>query len=793
MSTMKTLIIRPADVSLNPLGAGSSVADARVSVVYDRDVWVDGQPVPRVPLVSTSIPAGGLRVPVLASDDPSITEGAGFVIKVIVETTPRIGPHNDSGTSLARTIQVVTADPDEIPLGSRPNLTAVPDPAQYADVMSAIMDAADAKAATARSEDAATLSASSAAASQSDAAVALDKVNQAVASQDSATAQNIATGPLTREKLASITLGVSVDSFRLSKSSDGDQSQQLNAFLADPSLSGVRRIVGTAQVASTVTVPAGVAVDMRQGVMQQLTDNTTALTLAGGARVEGGRFVGKATDMVSGTGSHTPSSIGVRVAGAGAARTFIEGVTVEGFPCGIYADRAPYLTIEGAMLFGPDGINGVSVPKDDGWNVAVYLNAQCADATVRDLRMEGWGVGFTSSMDADRLTLSGLRIRNIKGQHGVYLENATGLLVDDVQGDTVALNLVKLQFGATTPADGLAPVLTNISGTSIGDAVLMVTQTSTNLLTAKKFQAAAISNIAGANCGRVLYAASIQGGTITGVSGFNTANAMFTLVDVQDVTASGITSRRSGKQGIMVGQAAGSATSRVTIKGARIHNPGDAGIAGTTYGVYVAPEAAASSITIDDVHTSADNGKMQYGVYVVTGDTSTLRVRNCASRGHTARAFQLPAGTTTVGEWSNNDATDGKTTLNFPTGSAVRSGSAGDRTRYSCAGAPTAGVFVAGDIIDNSAPTPGGVPTWYCTASGGAYSSTWAASTAYTAGTQVRTSAGKTLLCTAAGTSGASEPSLPPAIGQTIADGGVTWQWKSSSLAVFKAAASVAA
>ena len=208
MSTMKTLIIQPADVSLAPLGAGSSVADARVSVVYDRDVWVNGQPVPRVPLVETTIPTTGLRVPVLASDDQSITEGSGFVIKVIVETTPRIGQHNDSGTSLARTIQVVTADPDEIPLGSKSSLTAVTNPLQYADVMSAIKaaikssaDAAASASSAAASKDAATQSASSAAAARSDAAAALDKITQAVTSQDSATAQNITSGSETRKAL----------------------------------------------------------------------------------------------------------------------------------------------------------------------------------------------------------------------------------------------------------------------------------------------------------------------------------------------------------------------------------------------------------------------------------------------------------------------------------------------------------------------------------------------------------------------------------------------------------------
>ena len=182
MSTMKNLVIRPADVSLNPLGAGSSVADATVSVVYDRDVWANGQPVPRVPIVETSIPTAGLRVPVLASDDPSITEGAGFVIKVIVETSPRLGQHNDTGTSLARTIQVVTADPDEIPLGSKPNLTPVADPTQYADIMSAIKAAADAKAAASRAKDAVIQSASSAAAAEKSAASMAATTDEGVAS-----------------------------------------------------------------------------------------------------------------------------------------------------------------------------------------------------------------------------------------------------------------------------------------------------------------------------------------------------------------------------------------------------------------------------------------------------------------------------------------------------------------------------------------------------------------------------------------------------------------------------------
>lgn len=53
--------------------------------------------------------------------------------------------------------------------------------------------------------------------------------------------------------------------------------------------------------------------------------------------------------------------------------------------------------------------------------------------------------------------------------------------------------------------------------------------------------------------------------------------------------------------------------------------------------------------------------------------------------------------------------------------------------------------------------------------------SAWAATTAYTVGTQV-TITGGTLQCTDAGTSGASEPALPTNVGDTVVDGTVTWQ-----------------
>lgn len=112
MSTMKTLIIRPADVSLNPLGDGSNVAGVEVTVAADRDVALsDGTFIAGgVPIVATSMPTAGLRVPILANDDPNITTGAGFSLVVTARYSPRCGVHGRP-QEMVRRIVITSADP----------------------------------------------------------------------------------------------------------------------------------------------------------------------------------------------------------------------------------------------------------------------------------------------------------------------------------------------------------------------------------------------------------------------------------------------------------------------------------------------------------------------------------------------------------------------------------------------------------------------------------------------------------------------------------------------------------
>lgn len=114
----------------------------------------------------------------------------------------------------------------------------------------------------------------------------------------------------------------------------------------------------------------------------------------------------------------------------------------------------------------------------------------------------------------------------------------------------------------------------------------------------------------------------------------------------------------------------------------------------------------------------------------------------------------------------------------------IRGAIGGSRTGIGAA-VPDCNVWRQGDQWWNSGAAAAGSPGWVCTASGGGFTGTWAAATAYTTGTWIRTSAGKVLECITAGTSGATRPE-PTAIGQVVTDNTVTWIYRSTSTAVFK-------
>lgn len=598
-----------------------------------------------------------------------------------------------------------------------------------------------------------------------------------------------------KSKVDGIALGVSTDSFRNGKNFTGDQSAMLNAWLADSTLSGVRRLVGTFTLNAGITVPSGVTVDARQATLIQGVPNIKLVTVQGGGRFYRGRLVGLTTDFIARSGSFSFSSFAMYVDGQNIPNTFVEETIFTGFgQANLYLVNAPQANVNGVTVYGPNGKNGVVVPANDASAFGLYVANACPDLNVDTLYVDNTSIGMITSYDTTDLTLHGAKIKNIPGQHGAYLQSGTNLSVSDLKGDSVNLNLCKLQIHSANNANQLSPVFENVSGTNIGDTVLSLNNTDANLAGGYKIFSPSINNVAGENAGRVLYLGSVVGATANNIAGYSTVNDTVTILDAVDTVVSNIASHGSGKLGIRMTAAPGAVTTRTTIKGARIYNPGGSNVAGSTYGMNVSCTGGpgdGTNLTVDDVHVFADNGLLTTGIEYDAVDTSTLRQRNCSAIGASSRPFRLPAGCTTLHEWSNND-NYASATLNYPVAAVVKTGSNGDNGIYSSNAMPVTGSYLRGDLCYNTAPSASSTPGWINTASGGAYSSTWTAGSTYAAGVQVRTSGGRIILCITGGTSGATEPVMP-AINQTVTDGSVVWQYVNSSLAAFKAMANVSA
>lgn len=596
--------------------------------------------------------------------------------------------------------------------------------------------------------------------------------------------------------LKSISLGVNTDTFRNGANYTGDQSAMLNAWFADNTLSGIRRLVGTFNLSAGITIPSGVTVDARQATLIQTTPNITMVTVQGGGRFYHGSLIGITTDFIARGGSFSFSSMGLKVDGQSKPNTYVEGVTFTGFgQASMYLTSAPQAHVNGCTFYGPNGKNGVVVPAADSSSFGLYVANGCTDLNVDTIYFDNSSIGMITSTDTSGLIIRSARIHNIPGQHGMYLQCGSNVSVNGVVGDSVNYNLCKLQLHSANGAHQLAPTFSNISGTNIGDTVLSLNNTDTNLLGGYKTLDPTISNITGNNASRVLYLGSVVGATVNNVSGYNTVTDSVTILDATDSVISNIASHNSGNLGIRVTSALGSQTARTTIKGARIYNPGGSNIPGSTYGMNVSCTGGAGdgvNLTVDDVHIFADNGLTTTGIEYDAVDTSTLRQRSCSAVGVSGRAFRLPVGSVALREWSNND-NYASATLNYPVNAVVKTGSNGDNAIYSSNAIPVTGSYLRGDICYNTAMTANSAPGWANTANGGAYSGSWAAGTVYAAGVQVRTSGGRVLLCVTGGTSGATEPVVPGAIGQTVNDNGVVWQYLNSSLAAFKAMANVSA
>lgn len=135
--SFKTLVVRPADVPGQSLGATSSTARVQVSVSYDRTIeTAQGMLIPaglKTPMVRDEVGEWSLKV--IPGDHPDLLEarGKGAAVVVHFEFLPAQGHHGASTCSSSKTILVSTSDPMTIPLGSKPAATPVPPGSPFLD------------------------------------------------------------------------------------------------------------------------------------------------------------------------------------------------------------------------------------------------------------------------------------------------------------------------------------------------------------------------------------------------------------------------------------------------------------------------------------------------------------------------------------------------------------------------------------------------------------------------------------------------------------------------------------
>lgn len=575
--------------------------------------------------------------------------------------------------------------------------------------------------------------------------------------------------------------------------SSGNQTASLQAFLNDAGVLGIRQVVGTFTISGPVTVPAKMYLDVTKATITQTLADSATFSAGAGSTIVGGKLVGLGSDYAPHTtGSLTIDSVGINVAGAGV--TIIDTEFDNFARAAIFNPSHADLRVIRPRIKGVH-LNGVTtIASGDAGCFGIYLMAG-NNAVVEDLMVSHASIGMIAGSTVTDLRIRGVHAHTIPGQHGVYLQNGTGLDVSGVTGYDIALNLIKVQLQAVGTVQSYGTTISNISGRNVGDAVLSLNSTGTLSAASSRFNGLAVSNVTGHLCNRVAYIGNIRGGTVTGVSGVDTTNDVLTLVDVQDMGFEPVAGRGSGRSTVYITTLPGAATQRVTI-GCRSHNAGSAGTAGSNIAIRIQcanDGIDGRDITLDGVDISADHGNLGAAVWFTGGHQESFRVRNLAiTPGSTGESFRVVSASRMLGEFTNVDQ-GGAVPSIFPTGLPMRIGSVGYRTRWASNILPTAGAYSQGDHVDRSVVNSGEVPGWRCITGGGAYSTTRGNSTAYAVGAWIKaTSTAHVYEVTTAGTTGAAEPT-PPAVGATVTDGTAVLTLRATGAATFRALAAISA
>lgn len=421
----------------------------------------------------------------------------------------------------------------------------------------------------------------------------------------------------------------------------------LQAAVTDAASNGAPLDVrGAFSVAGAITVPAAATIlGDKQTTITQTTSNSTTFSVGANATLDGLAIVGKGTDYVAGTG--TPTALGVSVT---ADNVTVRNCTISNHAgAGIRLNNANHFRCSNTRIFGVSP--GQTIPAVDSSCFGVYI-LTATNSTFTNVEISDCSIGLITSVGCTHLSLQGLKIHDIPGQHGCYIQNATGLNIAGVDVWSINLNGVKLQLNNTVTSDSLAASIANISANNCGDTALTINNIDTALT--YKYRALSVANVSAVACGRGLYLGSVRGGTVSNVSVYNCVNDAFTLIDCQNIEGQGWVGDTVGRIGVRFTSATGTVQDRIRLRGLRLHNCGNNNEVNNLYGIYM---LQGSNVTLDGPIVTATNGFMQYGLFLssaVAGDQNTFAMRDAEFSGDTGTSARFQSTVTGVKDWGNN-------------------------------------------------------------------------------------------------------------------------------------------
>lgn len=395
------------------------------------------------------------------------------------------------------------------------------------------------------------------------------------------------------------------------------------------------KIAGNISIAANTAVTAG---DGRSTITQTAV-NTIAMTITSGCSVSGINFVGRGAAGYNATAESNEICLLVSNATSAIVR---DCRVTQVASAGIKVQGSSDVTLDRITVVGP---GSPTITAGDGICYGIYLD-NSSRVTVTDCDISELCQGVIGALTVTDVTLTDSTIYNIRGQHGVYLQNGNGVKVSGLNIYSTALTGIKTQLYAASTGDSRGMSISDVTVRGAGSDAIIFDNTDAALT--RKFVGLTVSGVVAIDCLRGVYVKCGRGVNLSNVTVVNSGREGVTLIDCWDTIVYGLNVVTAGYSGVRLGAIANGTNERITFQDCQIRNPGQANVASNVYGLYV---TTGSDVSVDGLIVSATNTFMVYGVFFEGGDQASFTLMNADISGSTVSVRGLASG---MKRWHNN-------------------------------------------------------------------------------------------------------------------------------------------